>query len=231
MLGDQRRGLTGPPLQKERFTAADAGLEVGMIVETYPPQEAGKGEVLIWDGEKPTPMSDFRERIVSGELKRGPRNRAALKAGSEQPPEFVAAARRGLRPEETGPGALRARLTRWAKYTEEFIKRYALDEDQAQKARQVLHDAEERARQAVASRREPLSQVEADLETAAREQNQERRAEADRRLKDLLRPLDDLFNDMLKPRLESIPTRKQRETAETRAKSEAAAARDQVGRP
>lgn len=217
------------PDQPKVLTPADAGFEPGMLVENREPQASGPQ--LIWDGEKPVPDYEFHERVRAGEIKRGARNRAALDARPAAPPELIEAAQRGLRSDETAPSALGARLRAWKRYTEDFIKRFGLDDDQAQKARQLLADCEDRARQYVSGHRDRFDPVERDLETAARSGARDDRGRARERLAELLKPVDEIFEDVLKPRLEKIPTRAQRDGLEAAQQRRAAEARTSLRRP
>lgn len=211
------------PTQAKALTPADAGFEPGLLLDVWPPQTTGPQ--IIWDGEKPVPDTEFLERIRAGQIKRGARNRAAHDALPPVPPEMMEAAQRGLRPDETGQGALRGRVGRWRQYTEEFILRFALDEDQRQRARQILADCENRGSDYLTRNHERFADATRDLEEARRAGARDERLRIRERLNDLLAPLDRIFDDVLKPRLERLPTRAQRDAADAAQKRRAAEAR------
>lgn len=122
-------------------------------------------------------------------------------------------------------------LSDWERYVYEFIQRYTLDDAQRERALSVLHECQTLARKYLARRDEELAEIAADLEgltVAARDvtvkdgkrievapdpQRAERAQRVDERLRDFMKPLDEIFENRLKPRLEKLPTKKQREAA------------------
>lgn len=122
-------------------------------------------------------------------------------------------------------------LSDWERYVYEFIQRYTLDDAQQERALSVLHDCQTLARKYLARRDEELAKIAADLEglkVAARDvnvkdgkrievapdpQRAERAQRIDERLRDFMKPLDEIFENRLKPRLEKLPTKRQREAA------------------
>jgi len=107
----------------------------------------------------------------------------------------------------------------WAQYVAEFIRRYQLNEDQRASAYKHLKNAQEQRAVYLRRNEERLNEAEARLKAA---ENDERRIKAQAQVHELRKPLERMF-DVLKGRLDQIPTRKQRVAAaqaelESRAK-------------
>ncbi|MFH1747069.1 MAG: hypothetical protein ABIG44_08500 [Planctomycetota bacterium] len=107
--------------------------------------------------------------------------------------------------------------SRWEAYVREFIARYQLTPDQQERAQKILKSCQEQGCKYIRVRKaeiEKLEQQAAALKGSKDQVKTARLAElSDRRTK-LLAPIEDIFDKQLKPRLEKIPTRAQREAAE-----------------
>lgn len=106
----------------------------------------------------------------------------------------------------------------WEAYTRRFIERYKLTDDQTQSALKTLADCQEQA-QGYLSRHaaefEKLAAAEAALRDATEPERAARLAALREQQAKLHEPIDEIFEKQLKPRLEKLPTRKQRAAAET----------------
>jgi hypothetical protein len=110
--------------------------------------------------------------------------------------------------------------TVWEAYTGRFIDKYKLDQEQTQKACRICHDCEERARAYLNKSKDRFEGLEKRLEELDREPSEPDR---DRRIRQirgelalLMRPVQTVFERQLKPRLDKLPTRAQRQAAEQR---------------
>jgi hypothetical protein len=106
---------------------------------------------------------------------------------------------------------------RWERYTREFIEQYRLDEEQQQKAWLILRQCQARAKAYLASRESAFERLEkriAEVEEldAAKRPAVQQELMAEREA--LFAPVDDIFERQLKPGLEKLPTRAQRQAAE-----------------
>lgn len=98
----------------------------------------------------------------------------------------------------------------------EFITRYRLDAGQRESALRCLRRAQEAANQYLTRKRQEFEALEEkrDAGKLTAKQTQEQFAK-------LRRPVDDLFEDQLKPCLEKIPTRRQKVAVAALKKREA----------
>ena len=154
-----------------------------------------------------------RERRVHAEMEAAKREAMGL------PPEPSGAAATGApRPSTTRPATATAPAQDdWTRYVEEFVRRYQLNEDQKASAYKFLkaaHEQRERylRRPAVRAR---IDEAERKLKEAT---SDEQRVAANLAGVELSRPLERMFKT-LKERLETIPTRAQRQAALERDKS------------
>lgn len=139
--------------------------------------------------------------------------------------EAMEAARReamGLPPEE---GAASQPVDEWTKYTDEFIKRYELNDEQSQQARQVLIALQEQRDQYLRRTADEMQKVAARLAEPDDEDDRRAALEASERLSE---PVDRMFQQ-LKDRLDKLPTRAQRRSAAQRAREAQAASEAETG--
>lgn len=183
------------------------GFEVGLpvaiakadsVAALPPPSDKGS---LIWDGSKAVPYQEGMDLIQQGVIEPGPIRRALMAGTYEQP---------GLKLRDRlrlSPGVLEARISAWEAFVMQFNSRYRLESDQREAAWRCLRKAQDEARQVL---RRQQSEVEGLRKLIESDTPQEQlRARFDR----LAAPIHEIFEQRLKPCLESIPTRKQREAA------------------
>jgi hypothetical protein len=112
-------------------------------------------------------------------------------------------------------------ISEWEKYVRAFIEKYQLDDEQAQKANAVLEDCKSQAHRYLRGRKvqiEQLDQQIAELKLAKVKDKSKRLSELNGQRSKLMEPIDRIFDNQLKPRLERLPTRAQRRAAEAAAK-------------
>ncbi|MFQ5807531.1 MAG: hypothetical protein ACE5I3_13880, partial [Phycisphaerae bacterium] len=219
------------PEHPQRLTPADIGVQVGMDVVVY--DEDMSWNVGKWDGEKVVSFEEFAKRLHAGELKEGPNFiRAAVKASAKQAKERQAAqgpqvaGTPGWATPLTAEGARKALLLSpkqlesfWEAYTTAFIKKYKLNEEQTQKALSILKHCQQQAHGHVHRHKSEFDRLDERIKALRKLKGPERsKAEAQirRDRETLLKPLDDIFEQQLKPRLDKLPTRAQRKDAEGR---------------
>ncbi|TWT43871.1 hypothetical protein RAS1_02710 [Phycisphaerae bacterium RAS1] len=210
--------------QPPALTPADIGVEVGTDVQFNDrPQEDG-----YWDGEKVIPVDQFFRKLHSGELVRGPGVQAAMERLPRLTPEILEEHRAAERAENAQPAdetptglelpkpaaALRRQTdSEWARYTRKFIADFSLDREQCQKAWGILRDCQEQAARYLKRERlafEKLDDAEPGAATGAPASSPAGSARAIR----LREPIDKIFEAELKPRLNRLPTRAQRQRTE-----------------
>lgn len=222
------------PTHPQQLGPADIGVEPGRPVRVFeaqdvPPQRA------YWDGSNLVSFEEFARRLKAGErfeaptmAREGARNAARLERleqlaerglidASKLPPPL--AARVGGR----GMREVRSFETTWEKYTREFIRRHKLDDDQGQKAWSICRECQELAREYVSRKREDIEKLEKRLADESASPTSRPAADAaEKELADLLRPVERIFEERLKPGLDALLTREQRQRASDADRSQAA---------
>lgn len=214
-----------PQMLDPAFIGVDSGMEVQ--VQGLPGEP-----IQYWDGEKLISSEEFQERVRAGTVTFGPKARrqvAQLKAANAQrlqreaaglePPSLTTAIENFRRygTNRPGPGGLPPFESEWEAYTRAFIAKYKLDEDQTQKAWSICDECQARGKDFVRRRHAEITALDAE-EAAVRAKPAEQRAAARRDLAErrakLLEPVQRIFDEQLKPRLEKLPTRAQRAGAD-----------------
>ncbi len=203
------------PEHPQSFSPADVGVEVGMAIE-YRVDMNRPGE--RWDGNQRVPHAEFFKRLAEGGIRAGPtmsRESARLRAQAEARAAQTAA----LPPAATqsAEGDIPRDPSAWERYTEAFIRRYALDSAQAQRAWTICRDCQQAANEYLARRKDDVERIDVrlrELQDADPRATVARR-EAAAQLVQILRPVEEIFENRLAPRLESLPTRTQRAAAES----------------
>lgn len=221
------------PEHPKHFSPTDIGIEAGVSVIFHDARKPG-----AWDGHAVVPTDDFMARVAAGELTRGPNvlrvmRRRQIAAGMQPTAETESvAASSASQPADAGAlggrgfagAAQRLRNgceSEWERYTRRFIQRFALDAAQTERATGILRDCQERAAKLSADRKDTFDDL------TARMRKDESRPKAteqmSRELRELRGALDRIFEEQLKPRLEKLPTRAQRDAAHEPAASQPAA--------
>ena len=110
----------------------------------------------------------------------------------------------------------------WETHTRQFIEKYKLNDEQAQKANSILRDCQEQGRRHMTknkSRFETIDQKLKDLKTADKKQRSAKMSALNDQQKKLREPVDRIYEKQLKPRLEKLPTRAQSKAAESGRRS------------
>ena len=110
----------------------------------------------------------------------------------------------------------------WETYTRKFIEKYKLNDGQTQKANSILRDCQEQGRRHMAKSKSRFGTIEkklADLKSSEKKKRAEKMLALNEQQKKLREPVDRIFENQLKPRLEKLPTRAQRKAAESGSKS------------
>jgi hypothetical protein len=120
----------------------------------------------------------------------------------------------------------------WEQYVRQFIERYQLTEEQSNRAYKILKSCENQRDRYLRSRAEQLQrldQQEAALRTSDNPNKAKEQADITAQRTRLMAPVDNIFNKQLKPRLDKIPTRAQREAADKGKASPAG--KSEAGKP
>ncbi len=192
------------PKHPRRFTPADIGIEPGMTI--HRPLEPPGTPLLFFDGKSAIGEAEYRKKLKRGEVQPGPtlvRSWASAQAEAIQ---------RLL--DDTS--AEKRHETIWAEYVRNFIVRYQLDAEQADKAILILHECEDRAREYVQRKKREFEELEKTAVARAQEAtaDPDKSSRLGRREAELMSPIHEIFEQQLKPRLEKLPTRAQQRAAE-----------------
>ncbi len=117
----------------------------------------------------------------------------------------------------------------WDTYVRQFIERYKLDAQQAQKAHSILDDCKSAAEKVTRGNQgaiERLDQRKAELTNSTSPTKAADLAKIEEERKKLLEPISRIFDGQLKPRLERLPTRAQRKLGDAAPKPAGAARPD-----
>ncbi len=179
-------------------------------------------QTMIWDGQQAISLEEFSVRRKNGEALIGPtfaRENARLAVLNERRGDFE---KYQAQMDKLGmwPQPAPRKLNEWEKYTHDFIAQHALDAGQQERALAILKDCTDEGQSYVARERSALDAFDDRLEDLTAQMvtdaNQWRHL-ADERTR-LVEPLERIFNDRLKPRIESLLTREQRAASQPAAK-------------
>lgn len=203
------------PHHPVRLTPEDIGVEFGTNVTRFKADYVPE-DLYTWDGRRLIDAFECLERVRSGELRYSARMRALFARLPSQPgarPSDPAELPPPPVPPPPTPETRFARLllTPWEQFTQRFIERYTLNGEQSQKAWLICDECQKAARKWIDAHRQELAHL---IDGAAAVQ--ESTAVTKKSDAALLRPIEDIFANELKPRLERLPTRAQRAAAEKR---------------
>jgi len=112
----------------------------------------------------------------------------------------------------------------WEKYVREFIETYKLNDEQSQKAHAVLEDCKSQRDRYLRGHKGQIEQLDKQLEELKKSKDKKRASQLSAlsaKRNQLMEPMERIFEQQLKPRLERLPTRAQRRAAEAAAKKPA----------
>ncbi|MGE3180019.1 MAG: hypothetical protein AB7N71_00165 [Phycisphaerae bacterium] len=201
------------PDQKDFFTPADIGLEPGVNVTVH--ELDGKISRGIWDGIKIADKESYYQRERAGVVQPGPivvSERARLREHAKSNPDKVFA----LRLQQTKFSKDRY-VSAWEKFVAEYCARHDLNPEQRAVADRILRDCLDQAEAYTTKNLNAFREFE--LELAAMQDSPSRYGPEDferlgnERLK-WEAPINAIFENQLKPRVEAIPTRQQKEAVD-----------------
>lgn len=213
-----RRAEFNRPEHPARIVPELIGIEVGTILSMH--ADGNLETSLSWDGARIITRKVFYEKLAAGELKLGANYSRIVRAGLERQRE---ADKKG----EPGGGRHYARQqilsgkmheAFWDSYVKDFIRKHKLDADQTEKTQTILKDCQERAQAHLTRHREDIAKIDKRtaelLKTPESESRSAEFLQLALRGDELAAPINALFQKRLKPRLERLPTKKQRQAAE-----------------
>jgi hypothetical protein len=206
------------PEHPAELTPKNIGVQVGSTIRYL--SRSNPRVPMRWDGQRSVTQEEFAQRVKSGELRPGPalmREAARLRVlreGAEKPFHDALVAHPSSQPVARSAPAFE---TEWERFTHEFIVRYELNADQTEKAWTICRECQARGSAYVRAKQHDFDSNAAEFErlriTTAGDA-EALRAHAEARRVELLAPLQVMFDQQLRPRLDALPTRAQRKAAE-----------------
>lgn len=177
------------------------------VIHVAPDGKTGDIMKYVADGRLAT-LSEYSQLLADGKTTVDPRIVEFDKKHKE-----ISAAQRSS--EEALERAAKAKLTaipadEWEAYTRDFINRFRLDTDQSQKAMLILLQCQQRRDAYLKSRERDFADLGRRLVLASDKE----KTTVKERIEILRRPVEEIFERQLKPRLDKLPTRKQRDAVE-----------------
>lgn len=189
------------PNLPETLRPEDIGVGVGMQINEL---SGNTGHPMVYAGDGATvSRREYIEMVRQGRLKPDPR--VAQRRRELEQRGVIAATRpansatpvSSTRPTDDDP---------WTIYTRDFIRRYALDPEQSQRAYLILDQCKGRRASYLLARHGDLEALRSRV-ASADQAEQERISE---QIRTIELPIQRIFDRTLKPRLDRLPTRKQR---------------------
>lgn len=219
-------GAFNLPSDKSELTPSDLGLEPGTNIWIHDEESNSRRIPPVWNGESAMPLREFWRDVEEGRRTLGPTFARMREKGFSSPydtPEQIEQ-RRATRLSMMVRSQAESHHGAWESYVRDFISRYALDEEQRQRAWTILLDCRQRAEAIMQPQRnEMLAAISEYL--AAREADDPQQEALAAKINRMREPIDRIFETQLKPRLDKLPTRAQRKAAETAAASQPSPAR------
>lgn len=203
------------PEHPREFGPADIGIEPGTQVTYQEPD--GSVRSRFWDGSDVVPAREWYDRLERGEAHLGPNVAREVRrteerswdrpahSGSGSSPAAVSAANPASAPSLND-------LSVWETFTRDFIAKYRLNVEQSQRAWQILRECQKVANQHLARHEAEIAAIERETSSAPRDDGATQAAR--KKLEKLLEPVQSIFENELKPRLDKLPTREQRRNAQ-----------------
>lgn len=206
------------PEHPRHFLPKDIGVVAGMTVKLK--QADRFYDYFAWSGQELLTREEWLAKQEKGEVQAHPLVEELREESNrrirQDPDGYRAALARQL-----SPGADRFE-SYWEYYVRRFVEQHQLSTEQAQAAHRILRDCQEQARSYCKSMSLEFRRLDSEL-AEIREKVPppplERLQQFDQKVRELIRPIDRIFKDSLKPRLEKVPTRAQLATAAQAATS------------
>lgn len=202
------------------FSPSDIRVEPGFNVVPQNFKTASGYPVLIWDGQQALESDEWRELVRTGARQYGPILAEAHRRGG--PPESPYATEGERARASAVHREMRLRsdqakgMSLWERYVAEFIQQHALNADQTQKAQTILRSCQEDGQNYLNQRRNDFARAQRGMEAARQSGNADELKRAEARISELRKPVDAIFEERLKPRLDGLLTAAQRAAAASR---------------
>lgn len=207
------------PDAPRRFTPVDLGIEPGSIVSWV--NRPSPGPVMVWDGETVLPDVDaFHALVRAGKRQWGPTFQKLQRGETIIDPYQTEENRRRMEVTNRkfhAEHVFNRHLSLWESYVRNFIQRYELREEQAEQALKILKRCQDGAESATRHARTECLPLLTEFLASGQPLEDKKQKRLNELIEQIVEKVDRIFNEDLKPKLEPIPTRAQREAAERRA--------------
>ncbi|HMQ35144.1 MAG TPA: hypothetical protein PKD53_30780 [Chloroflexaceae bacterium] len=201
------------------ITPADIGVDAGFNVTQYDESMQHLG-LFRWDGQKIVSLDEFNARERRGEVTLGAQFLEKVARAQAMSGRLTTTAPLTWPAESTRVQRLAAPSSEWEgewdRYVREFCEHYKLGNEQRQQAQRLLDECKSRATEYVRRKRqafEAFDRLRANFVKLSSEEQNARRAALTAQRAFLLAPINAVFEERLKPALEKLPTRAQRQAA------------------
>jgi len=196
------------------FSPNDIHVEPGVNI-TIATAEPGS-RIKVWNGEAISDPDVFWQEVQAGLREPGPLFKQLQQRGYWDSPYLSDAERRRLAVEAAKryvEHGVRDYKLLWRQYVNQFIQRYKLDAEQAQKAFVILAECEDRAEPIAQRIERRFAELARELKKAAQRSDSDRIRQLRDAMAKLKEPITQIFERRLKPGLEKLPRRSQRAAA------------------
>lgn len=222
-LRQEQEGLAPPPEQQKELPADDEQHE-GM--DELDPEEAER-RAKLEAIERERIAHEQAEKAAQGALEEHPAepppppHEPAMEHQPQPPPPPPPGPRDAAAPAK-GATVSKGFEGEWEEYTRKFIERYQLNQEQSQRANAILADCKEQGVRHMNAKKLEIERLDArvvELQGSKDAAKSTEMAALNKRRQTLMEPLGRIFEQQLKPRLDKLPTRAQRDAAEAAAKN------------
>jgi hypothetical protein len=196
------------------FSPTDIRIEPGVNISLHTAEETPRR--LTWTGSDLVPLDQYLRDVKEGKRPKPTIFDRYMRAGRYAGPYLMPAeaAELDLEYKRTlQDQSIRRHEQLWERYVREFITRFGLDQDQAAIAWRIHVTCLRQARDYVERNNKRLVDALSKLDQARDSRQEQRLKAATAAWDELQQPIQRIFEEQLKPRLEKLPTRAQRAAA------------------
>ncbi|HMQ14481.1 MAG TPA: hypothetical protein PKC49_00770 [Phycisphaerae bacterium] len=206
----------------QEFTPTDLRIEPGVNINIYVAEDVSRttprpAKPLAWTGRELIPLQRFFQEVKEGRLPKPTIFDRYAKSGRYAGPYLMPAEAAQLEVEykrTLQERDIRVHEQLWERYVRDFIKRFQLTDEQSATAWRVHMACVGQAREYVERNNKRLVDALGKLNEARDANDADKLTRAKEAWQELQQPIQRVFDEQLKPRLEKLPTRAQRAAAE-----------------
>lgn len=204
------------------FTPEHMGVEPGSAISIQDGKSRMGPEIPTWNGERIVMRREWDEDVAAGKRDWGPIHKKMFEEREFTSPydtDEDRAKRRAAWQKFLVDFSTRRHEDYWVRYVREFIDRFDLNAEQQQRAWSIHGHCREQADSLMRRRKEPLITAATEQAKAQQAGDRVREKQLEAEIDRLREPIDRIFEESLKPRLEALPTPAQRRAASSQPTS------------